>query len=226
MPESAAEEEKRLLRELEGKNVAHYEVLLSAWIDNRMERDRTIITLSSAAIGLLVTIITTVHITGLWQCLFSSIALAGFLGSILICLNIYQINTVHLEQALRGEDSTASSMILENFDRWSIGLFSIGIVFSILMAIFISFQNRGGEGMAGKDKTQNLNESINGIKKIAPGDTLANSLNGVKSLSPQGSNKKSLEGVVALSPQNLQASSQNNSPKVSTQGNSGSKADK
>jgi len=42
MPESKEEAEKRVLRELEGKNIAHYSVLLSSWIQTKMERDKTL----------------------------------------------------------------------------------------------------------------------------------------------------------------------------------------
>ena len=60
MAESSDEKEKRMLRELEGKNIAHYSTLLAAWIQTKMEIDKTLVTLSTAAIALLVTILTAV----------------------------------------------------------------------------------------------------------------------------------------------------------------------
>ena len=59
MAESDEDMKARKLRELEGKNIAFYSTLLSAWIQTKMERDKTLVTLSAAAIGLLVTILTT-----------------------------------------------------------------------------------------------------------------------------------------------------------------------
>lgn len=53
-------------RELEGKNIAYYSVLVNAWIQTRMERDKTLVTLSAAAVGLLVTLLTTVGINKEW----------------------------------------------------------------------------------------------------------------------------------------------------------------
>jgi hypothetical protein len=58
VPETEEERTQRELRELEGKNIAHYSTLLSAWIQTKMERDKTLVTLSSAAIGFLVAILT------------------------------------------------------------------------------------------------------------------------------------------------------------------------
>ncbi|MDA8663964.1 hypothetical protein N9L66_03280 [Porticoccaceae bacterium] len=66
MPETDEEREARVLRELEGKNVAYYSTMLSAWIETKMERDKTLVTLSAAGIGLLVTILTVIGVV-IWQ---------------------------------------------------------------------------------------------------------------------------------------------------------------
>ena len=79
MPESKEESEKRVLRELEGKNIAHYSVLLGAWIQTKMERDKTLVTLSAAAIGLLVTIFTTVGVKSIWEIPIFAVAVISFL---------------------------------------------------------------------------------------------------------------------------------------------------
>ncbi len=67
MPELKDDREKRKLRELEGKNIAHFSVMLSAWVQTKMERDKTLVTLSSAAIGLLITLITTVGVNDWYE---------------------------------------------------------------------------------------------------------------------------------------------------------------
>ncbi|MGY0582644.1 MAG: hypothetical protein ACW7DV_11235, partial [Paraglaciecola chathamensis] len=69
-----SEDDKRNLREFEGKNVAFYSTLLSAWIQTKMERDKTLITLSSAAIALLVTMLTTVGINQIYTLFFCVVA--------------------------------------------------------------------------------------------------------------------------------------------------------
>jgi hypothetical protein len=67
MPESDDEREKRLLRELKAKNVAHYSVMLDAWIQTRMALDKSLITLSAGGVGVLVTLLTTVGVARPWQ---------------------------------------------------------------------------------------------------------------------------------------------------------------
>ncbi|MCK5160085.1 MAG: hypothetical protein KAQ99_00775, partial [Candidatus Aureabacteria bacterium] len=86
MPETDDQREKRLLKELEGKNIAYYQTLLSSWIHTRMERDKAVITLSAAAIGLLVTILTAFGINGIWPRLLVIFAFIGFVGAIWIGL--------------------------------------------------------------------------------------------------------------------------------------------
>lgn len=51
---------KRKLRELGGRNIAHYSVLLIAFIKTKMDRDKMLVTLSSAGIGLLIAVLTAV----------------------------------------------------------------------------------------------------------------------------------------------------------------------
>src|SRR5438445_6961215 len=55
-PETPAEERERRLKELQGRNVAHYQVLLTAWIQTRMQHDKTLVAFSSAGIGSLLTL--------------------------------------------------------------------------------------------------------------------------------------------------------------------------
>lgn len=217
MPESKEEGEKRALRELEGKNVAHYQVLLSAWITTRMEQDKTIITLSAGAIALLVTIITTVGVKGFWQYFFAITALAGFITAICSCLPIYQVNAKHLEESLRSESTENTSKLLKKLDKITIRSFYAGIVCAVLMAVFISFQKTGGLTMAEKKqgapkKVEKIQESVNGVKKLSPQEIEIG---------------KSLEGINNLSPQNLPSSpsttSQDSNKTPSGQENSGGK---
>lgn len=120
------ETEKRKLRELEGKNVAFYSNLLSAWIQTKMERDKTLITLSSAAIALLVTILTTVGINQIYALLLCVAAFLCFGLCIGTSLHIYQLNSIHLENELGSE---IKDIKLEKFDKFSYVSFLFGVFF-------------------------------------------------------------------------------------------------
>jgi len=216
MPETNEEREKRELRELEGKNIAHYQTLLSAWIETRMEQDRTIIAISAASLGLLVTIITTVGIKGIWQYSFAVISIIGFIVAICSALHICQFNAKHLEENLRSQDTKDTSNLLKKLDKLTIISFYAGIICAVLMAVAVSFQKTGGGTMAKEKqsvpkKVEKIQESVSGIKKLSPQEIEIG---------------KSLEGINNLSPQNLKpslsVSSQDTNTTPSGQENSGS----
>ena len=202
MPESSVEAEKRELRELEGKNIAHYSILLGAWIETKMERDKTLVTLSSAAIGLLVTILTTVGTKRFWEIPFFALSVISFLLTIWSSLKIYQLNSEHLEDAIRG--SSSKDPRLEKYDKISSSAFIVGSVFALLIGISSAsyqFTNLKESKMTNQQKP-----SINSEKPAA----LRESLDGVTRLSPNLV-KKSLDGITNLKPQAAQPTTQTQS---------------
>ena len=197
MPESKEEAEKRNLRELEGKNIAHYSVLLGAWIQTKMERDKTLVTLSAAAIGLLVTILTTVGVRSVWEIPIFAIAIISFLITIWSSLVIYQLNSQHLEDAIRG--SSERDPRLEKYDKRSIRAFIIGSVSALIIGILsasIQLTKQEESIMADKENSSQttgskttLKESVNGITNLNPNATVKKSLDGITDLNPQATQK-------------------------------------
>jgi hypothetical protein len=221
MPESKEEAGKRALRELEGKNIAHYSVLLGAWIQTKMERDKTLVTLSAAAIGLLVTILTTVGIKSFWEVPFFAVAVVSFLVTIWSSLEIYQLNSKHLEDAIRG--SSEKDPRLEKYDKRSIRAFVVGSVAALIIGLLsasFQIQKLKDNSMADKENTSqnagkqntNLKESVNGISNLNPNNTLKKSLDGITDLSPQATQQ----------PAQSQDQSQNNTPNQSDSSESSS----
>lgn len=175
MPESSEDAEKRALRELEGKNIAHYSVLLGAWIETRMERDKTLVTLSAAAIGLLVTILTTVGVKRFWEIPFFAVAVLSFLVTIWSSLQIYQLNSQHIEAAIKG--SSERDPQLEKYDKWSIRAFIVGVIAALLIGILsassqllIHEEKTMSDQKSSKDsgKPTTLKESVNGVTELHP----------------------------------------------------------
>ena len=199
MPESNEDAEKRVLRELEGKNIAHYSVLLNAWIETRMERDKTLVTLSAAAIGLLVTILTTVGVKHLWEIPLFAVAVVSFLVTIWSSLIIYQLNSKHLEDAIRG--SSERDPRLEKYDKRSIRAFIVGAIAALLIGISsASYQLINPEANAMSDQQSS--------KNTGKPTTLRESVNGVTNLNPNPTVKKSLDGITNLNPQATQQTTQ------------------
>ena len=199
MSESSKEAEKRALRELEGKNIAHYTILLSAWIETKMERDKTLVTLSAAAIGLLVTILTTVGVKYFWEIPLFAFAVISFLATIWSSITIYQLNSEHLEDAIRG--SSTKDPRLEKYDKLSIRAFIIGSIASLIVGVSsASYQLINPK----ENKMTNQQKSTNSSEKPA---ALRESLDGLTKLSPS-LERRSLDGITSLKPQTEQQTTQ------------------
>ena len=176
MAEAEEERLKRVLRELEGKNIAYYSALLSAWIQTKMERDKTLVTLSSAGIGLLVTILTTAGVSSLYLLIIFLGAFIGFGICIWTSLQIYQLNSIHLENELR---SVNSKLEFEKYDKRSLCSFLAGVICICIIGLFsayITFNNQESPSINDKetnvvDASAIIKRSFDGISNLRPENT-------------------------------------------------------
>jgi len=93
------------------KRVAYYKVLLSAWVDNRMEFDRRIMTLSSVAVGFLVA-----NRDDIDHCCLLIIWVAAnilFITSVALSLAIFHFNSNYIEEFGLSEPEGDSSAVEE-----------------------------------------------------------------------------------------------------------------
>ena len=178
MPESTEEREKRLLKELEGKNIAHYSVLLSSWIQTKMEHDKTLVTLSSGGIALLVTILTMVGTKNWWGILLYFGSFLGFGICIWSSLKIYQLNSEHIENELSSDKGSKSKLQLKKYDKLSLRSFIIGVAFFCAVGVNSAIgqiYTEEDENMSKKKETtsqsyyDNLEKkSLNGLENLRP----------------------------------------------------------
>lgn len=176
MPKTKEELSKRNQRELEGKNIAHYSTLLSAWIHTKMERDKTLVTISSAGIGLLVTILTTCGVSSLYLLILFLGAFIGFGLCIWTSLCIYQLNSTHLENELR---SVNVDLKLEIYDKRSLRAFLLGVICICIIGLFSAYLTFNieeasimiGKETATKETSSAIKKSLNGISNLKPENT-------------------------------------------------------
>ena len=170
MPESQEDREKRLLRELEAKNIAHYSVLLEAWIQTRMARDKSLVTLSAGGVGVLVTLLTTLGVSRPWQIWLYICSFIGFLLTIGLALVIYQKNSEQIENDLRGQSS--DHLRLRVFDWASLVAFSVGAVFAVSIAVSSALTHPPKErehAMSDQETTKGqLKKSLDGLSNLRP----------------------------------------------------------
>ena len=180
MAESKEDREKRLLRELEGKNVTHYGAILSAWIRTKMERDKVLLTLSAGGVGLLVTIFSTVGVKYWWEILLYGIAVIFFVATITVCILIYDRNSKHLEDVLR--EKSTRDYVLERYDKLSRIFFIAAVVLSMGIGAVTAYNklselNKKGNIQMCDENKENMTQeeplekkSLNGIDDLRPAE--------------------------------------------------------
>ena len=118
---------------LPAKRVAFYSALVSAWIQSRMERDRSLITLSSAGIGLLLTLSSTVGPDGFLTFSLYCIGFVGFAVTIISGLSIFHRNSLHIERLIAEKQTT--DPLLARLDSISRTGFTLGVLSIVLLGV-------------------------------------------------------------------------------------------
>ncbi len=186
------------------KEIEYYASILQAWQNTRMELDKNILTLSSGAIGLLVTFINTFGVKTQCQIILYIISIGAFLIAIISSLIIFNNNAKYLEKIIQ-DHSYTNDPILDFLDKMLIATFIIGIIGTILLSIIsISNQKKGGQ-MSEKTNIQQSstktvqvgNESLNYMNKLRP---LNESFNNFVNLQPTNIQVKSLNNMTNLKP--------------------------
>ena len=132
-------------QEIMQKNVSFYEVLFTAWMDNRMEKDKQILTLSALAIGLLMTFRSEIKDF----CSFFILALASlsFTGSMIVVLGIFKKNSDYLMQLIQKSNKREQTdkekkeivdneRTLQSRTSWAFLLFIVGVGFTFILSAY------------------------------------------------------------------------------------------
>jgi hypothetical protein len=109
------------------------ETLVNASINTQIERERQLLTLSSSAIALLVTLLRTVGVSNSLQIVFFSVALIAFLITVILVLEILNNNAKYIDQILRGRGTQNKYQFLNRYATIS---FMIGIITVVIIGIY------------------------------------------------------------------------------------------
>lgn len=115
------------------KEVAFYGAVVNAWISTRMEFDKSLMAVSLAGIGLIVTLLTTAGVP-------SALALGIFAAAVLalsvtvgLSLSILHRNGDFLTTLAEGGGSDGDSHS-RKLDRWALRCFGVGMLFTVAAA--------------------------------------------------------------------------------------------
>ncbi len=127
--------EKESFRE---KEAAFYSATINAWYTTRFEKDKHLLSLASAGIGLLVTLATAIGVANICIAAMYILAVISFLICVLVVLTIFGPNADHLEKLIHGRED--SDPVLGILDKTASSSFVFGVVFTLLVGVFSGFE--------------------------------------------------------------------------------------
>ena len=112
--------------------------VINAWINSKMERDKSLLNLSSGGIGLLVTFLNFKDSYSNCEIIFYGISFFAFLACIGSVLYIFTRNPDYLERLLK-EDKVENDDVLGFFDYSAVISFSAGVLSTTFIGILNLF---------------------------------------------------------------------------------------
>jgi len=185
------------------KELQFYSAVVNAWFSTRAELDRSLLTLSAAGIGLLVTLLSTIGVGSAEGVVLYVAALLSFLVCLGTVLWIFARNASHLQDIVHSGAPT--DKVLGVLDVTAAISFLVAALLSCIIGIATAVQSfRSHEvSMSENQKTHGLTQdSFNGATNMRPAQTdLTKSFNGAAALRPSSSSASTSQTAVPATPQ-------------------------
>lgn len=171
--------------EYDQKEIEYYAANVNAWFNTKLERDKSLLVLSAGAIGLLVTLLTTVGVNSIELLFVFAASMVSFVICIVIVLAIFSRNAKYLEELVAGK--VRDDQILSFLDNLSIIVFIIGVLLAVIIGLATATNGviAKGANMSDKSGSNVTFDSINGARNLAPQGIEKRSFNGAQNLIPQ-----------------------------------------
>lgn len=170
------------------KEVEFYAANLNAWFNTRFEHDKSLLALSAGAVGLLITLISTVGVRTIETLILYILALACFVVCLGALLWIFRRNAKHLEDVVR--EASINDQLLNILDRTAVASFMFGVILSSIIGISTAVHSyiKKAPEMTDKTKVQNraiAQDSISGITSMRPTrEPVTSSVSGISNMKP------------------------------------------
>jgi hypothetical protein len=179
------------------KKVAYYSALVNAWIQTKMEVDKTLIIISSAGIGFLITIISKLDINNVTELIIYLSAFISFFIVIITCVEVFRKNAVYIKNIIDEKDDNHKS--LDTYSFVAKLFFTLALIFILILGINIGVKQLKKGGMEMEEKKGKLvtNEGLGGLHKLKPEVTVKKGLGGLGDLSPDRTDSSGNTGTTS-----------------------------
>ncbi|MGH8436915.1 MAG: hypothetical protein ACRERX_21195 [Pseudomonas sp.] len=174
------------------KDVEFYAANLNAWFNTRFEHDKSLLALSAGAVGLLITLISTVGVRSVETLILYILSLACFVACLGALLWIFRRNAKHLEDIVR--EAAINDQLLNILDRIAVTSFMLGVILSSIIGISTAIHSYTDKAtkMTEKEITSKLviaQESFAGISAMKPASKEQASINNINNMRPAATPK-------------------------------------
>jgi len=190
------------------KEVAYYSAIVNGWLTTRLEHDKSILTLSSGGIGLLVTLLMALGAATSTIFILFVFAAVSFLVAIISVVTIFKRNATHLEKVAKKEESTDPILrLLDNLVSYS---FLVGVLFTLAIGLSVGVKSLQSSKEYEMSKDKSIEKMVDSSAKVEK-----KSFDGIANLEPDqsGGNTESNQGVQSGSQQSDQQQSQDGDKK-------------
>lgn len=158
--------QKEILEEelMNNKNVEFYSHLVNAWLTTRMEKDKAILTLSTAGLGVLVTFFNNISYANINSLLLYGLSLIFFIVAIISGVWILSENADYCEAVIKEEEPKNEKLIII-LDKFLMGGFIIGLSLSITLS-FVLIYNKDLQEKQKISLSKNTKNIENEVEKI------------------------------------------------------------
>ena len=140
--ETKEQNQQRELEELKGKNVAHYSVMLAAYINARVDANKAIFVFSSTGIGLLVALVNKLQQQSIFAKVLYICALVAFFVAVCSTLLVHDRNAKAIESYIRNEgNENLMDFKLKTWKHINHISFVVGLALSLIFTIVIIFSS-------------------------------------------------------------------------------------
>ena len=115
------------------KDVEFYAASANAWFNTKLEYDKSLLVLSAGAIGLLITLLTTVGVSSFTLLVVFFASIVSFVVCLITVLAIFFRNAKHLEELISGKKT--NDTILGFLDSLSISTFILGVILASFIGL-------------------------------------------------------------------------------------------
>jgi hypothetical protein len=151
------------------KDIQFHAGSVNAWYSTSLEYDKSLLALSAAGIGLLLTLLTTGRIKSVVMVVLYVVAIIFFLVCLLSVLSIFRGNRRHIEQVLSGNG--ALDPILGVLDHVALISFIVGVILTTVIGISTAVLFTSEEKPMSAEIKQavvvpDFNKSFNGVGNL------------------------------------------------------------